>query len=85
MCALQVTLRKSTGVLFQVTLSNSTGVLFQDTLRDSTGVTGYIQGFYRCVCVCYGYTQGFYRCFVCLLQVTLRVSTGVLCVCCSLH
>ena len=81
-CTLQVTLRNSTGVLFQVTLRNSTCVLFQVTLRDSMGVTGYIQGFYRCVCVCVtGYTEGFNRCFVYVLQVTLRVSTGVLYVC----
>ena len=86
-CTLQVTLRNSTGVLFQVTLRNSTCVLFQVTLRDSMGVTGYIQGFYRCVCVCVtGYTEGFNRCFVYVLQVTLRVSTGVfVCVCCRLH
>ena len=61
-------------------------------------VSGYTQRFYgcyrlhsgilqMCVCVCVtGYTEGFNRCFVYVLQVTLRVSTGVfVCVCCRLH
>ena len=40
--------------------------------------SGFLQVF--CVFVA-GYTEGFYRCFVCVLQFTLRVSTGVLYVC----
>ena len=43
--------------------------MLQVTFRDSTDV-----------CVT-GYTEGFNRCFVYVLQVTLRVSTGVLYVC----
>ena len=96
---LQVTQKDSTGVfciMLQVTLRDYADFVCvritgytQEFYR--CFVSGYTEEFYMCFVS--GYTQGFYRCYrlhsgilqMCVLQVTLRVSTGVLCMCYRLH